>query len=224
MPYSSKYLSASDVKVGAFYLSNSLVSKISNFTQIRLSQDTKNKLPQALKNKVQLHNNSYYIGDLENGPKIGDIRITFSVVKPTPVSIVAKQLNNRLTKYTTKYGDIELLSIGTVDANTMFERELASNTFWTWMLRLIGFIVMVIGLCIALNPIAVLGDVIPFVGNILGAGIFIASLLISLVFTLLTIAIAWLFFRPVLAIILLAIAGGVVFWLKSKKAKTQPQT
>lgn len=51
----------------------------------------------------------------------------------------------------------------------------------------------------------------------------------GVVWSLLIIAIAWIFYRPVLGIIILAVAGGLVFWLvkrskeKKKAAPAKPE-
>ncbi|MCI5210683.1 MAG: hypothetical protein D3910_18285, partial [Candidatus Electrothrix sp. ATG2] len=74
---------------------------------------------------------------------------------------------------------------------------------------------------------SVLGDVIPFLGNIVEAGTGFIAFLLAAVLSLVTIAVAWIVFRPLLGIILLAIAvgllvliGGKVKASKAKKAST----
>jgi len=63
---------------------------------------------------------------------------------------------------------------------------------WTWIYRVGGFILMLIGVAMILAPLAVAADVIPFLGNIVGAGTGILSLLIAAPFAFLTVAVAWL--------------------------------
>lgn len=88
-----------------------------------------------------------------------------------------------------------------------------------WLIRLGGFLLMFFGLQKVFKPFAVLGDVLPVLGNVVGMGTSIVSFFISLPCALVTIAIAWLVYRPVLGIALLAAAGGmIVFFLKKKKA------
>jgi hypothetical protein len=59
----------------------------------------------------------------------------------------------------------------------------------------------------------VLADVIPFVGSLVGAGTGLASFLLAAMGSFVTIAIAWVFYRPVLGIALLLVAAGVGFVL-----------
>lgn len=41
--------------------------------------------------------------------------------------------------------DIELLSPGIVSAKDMFESELSANAMLTWVLRVVGWIMMIVG-------------------------------------------------------------------------------
>jgi tetratricopeptide (TPR) repeat protein len=93
---------------------------------------------------------------------------------------------------------------------------------WTWIFRLGGFILMLIGVAMILRPLSVLADVIPFLGNIVGAGTGILSFLIAAPFAFLTVAVAWLRYRPVIGIsllILAAVATGLIF-IVSKRGRT----
>ena len=75
---------------------------------------------------------------------------------------------------------------------------------------------MFFGLNIILRPLAVLLSFIPIfekiVSFITGSLVF----LISLVLSLIIIAIAWLFYRPILAIALLLVAVGIIILIKKK--------
>jgi len=90
---------------------------------------------------------------------------------------------------------------------------------------------MFIGLSLIFKPLSTLGAVIPFLGNLLGMGLGLIAGLISFVLTLITIALAWVFYRPLLGIGLLLVAGGVGYFLWKKKQEmattstsTNPQT
>ena len=58
---------------------------------------------------------------------------------------------------------------------------------------------------------------------ILGAGVFVFAVIIAAFFSLITIAIGWIFYRPLLGIGLLVVAGGIVFAAKSMFAAKKPQ-
>ena len=82
-------------------------------------------------------------------------------------------------------------------------------------------ILFVIGFSMLLNPLVVIADFVPFIGSLVSGGVFLISLVISLFLSFLTISIAWIFYRPIVAIPLLVIAlaaGGFVAWkMFSKK-------
>ena len=60
--------------------------------------------------------------------------------------------------------------------------------------------------------------VVPFVANIIGWGIGIVCTVVGIGWSLIIIAIAWLFYRPLLGISLLVLAGFLV-WVFAFKGK-----
>jgi high-affinity Fe2+/Pb2+ permease len=78
---------------------------------------------------------------------------------------------------------------------------------------------MFIGFAAILKPISTLGSVIPFLGNVLGAGTSIIAFLLAFIISFVVIAIAWIFFRPILGISLLVIAGAAFYFGKKHFSK-----
>jgi len=72
----------------------------------------------------------------------------------------------------------------------------------------------------------VVGDVVPLIGSLLGAGIFLVSLVLSVVVSLITVAMGWLYYRPLVGIGLLAAAAAVFLvvrqMVKGRKAAATP--
>jgi hypothetical protein len=181
----------------------------------------------ATSGRLKLNGDGLYLGDSPSSPDIGDLKISYSKVMPAQVSVMARQAGSTLAGYQTKAGDVlEMLAAGTVGAAQMFAQAEAENAMLTWILRLVGFIMMFAGLMMVFKPIAVLGDVVPFIGTILSVGLGLAAFVVSLPLSLLTIALAWLFYRPLLGILLIAVAVGAVFGVKklaaNKKASAVP--
>lgn len=86
-----------------------------------------------------------YIGKDPQTPAVGDLRITFSTVKAGMVSVVGQQKGESLNSYTTSNGKkIALLESGQVSQDTMFANAHASNKMMTWVLRILGLILMFI--------------------------------------------------------------------------------
>ena len=215
MPYQTKEYVANDAALGAFVLTQSLLNKISDYKSLVV--DNTQILPSGLGATAKYYGTGFYIGETPNTPKIGDIRITFQQVGPTVVSLIASQVSNTFEPYRARTGNtIELLQSGTHSAETMFQTEQESNVLLTWLLRLGGFTLMFIGLIVFLKPLSVIADVLPILGTIVGAGTALISFLIAALLSVITIAIAWVFYRPLLAIILIIIAGGLGYLVVTK--------
>lgn len=215
MPYTSTRQTADSVFLGAFTLSPSLVEKIDNFEPLEVTGET--PLPEAIKDTARFYNSGFYIGTNPASPQVGDARVKFEVVKPSQVSVIAKQTGNTFEPYTTKArGTIELLQTGVHTADAMIQAAQESNKVLTWILRLAGFILMLAGLNMILKPLSVVADVLPIAGTIVGAGTGIISFLVATLASLITIAIAWIVYRPLLGIILIIIAIGLTLAIKGK--------
>ena len=156
--------------------------------------------------------------DVAAEPRIGDMRVTFTVVRPHDISIVAKQRGDTFVAYLAKTKKkVDLIQDGVVDCAEMFEDARDANTLFTWLVRLGGLLIMYIGLSMVLKPLSVLGDVLPILGTVIGWGTGLVAGVVALVCALVTIAVAWIFYRPVLAVLLLVAAGALVFLVWKKK-------
>lgn len=207
MPYSSKTLTASDCKIGAYKLSSGLLGQLNKFVPMEGNV----KVPAKLAGKAKAERNELYIPVGPSSPAIGDVKITFEVVNPVEISIVSKLNSNTFEPYHAKAGDsFELLEYGKVSAQEMFKMAQDRNTMRTWIVRAVGCLLCVLGIALVFNPLVVLADVVPFMGDLLGAGIGLFALLLGSAISLLVISIAWIVYRPLLGIGLLVVAVGCV--------------
>lgn len=221
MEYQSQEMVAGKVTVGAFTLSPSLVRKMKDYTPSALGPDY--QLPDNFKERAQVASNTIYLGNDPASPEIGDIKISFNEVKPMDISLVANQINDTFEPYHAKAGGtIELLEPGVHSADAMFQQAQKSNTILTWVLRGVGFIVMLFGLRLTLAPLSVFADVLPILGSIVGMGTGLVAGLLAAILSSLTISVAWFVYRPFLAVIMVAIAGGAGFFLFTRLKKTPP--
>ena len=169
--------------------------------------------------KLKVAGGGYYIGADPASAQIGDVRIKFSVVRPTTVSIIAQQSGDSFESYVAKTDQkVSWLSVGKKSAHEMIADKRSASRLMTWLGRLGGFLMMAIGIAMVFRPLAVLADVLPILGDILRMGIGIFAFIIAFALSLVTIAIAWLFYRPVLAIILIAVAVGAFVGIKKLAA------
>jgi hypothetical protein len=223
MPYPSQEQAAGMVTVGAFSLSRSLVGKINSYTPLALGSDF--TLPPGMVMEGTVKGGTIYLGGDPEAPRIGTTRVSFQEVKPMEISLVASQVNSTFEPYRAKAGGtIELLESGTHSAEAMFQQARKSNTILTWVLRAGGLFLMFIGLQLILGPLSVLADVVPLFGSIVGAGTGLIAGLLAAVLSLCTIAVAWIVYRPLIGIVLLAgaIAGGFLLTARLKKAPSAP--
>ena len=215
MPYVAEEQTASQVTLGAFALSSSQVNRINQFAPLSVGSDTQS--PENLDSRMTRQANGFYLGDNPASPQVGDVRIQFESVAPTEVSIVAQQNGSGLRAYHAQAGgDIELLQVGMHTAEVMFQKAQSDNTILTWALRAVGFVLMMIGLSMIFKVFSVLADVLPFLGSIVEAGTGFIAFLLAGVLSLITIAVAWIVFRPLLGIILLVIAVGLIVLIGGK--------
>jgi hypothetical protein len=217
MNYKSGNFTAKAAKLGAFSLSSSLISQISKSEDVNIEvAKFTATLPADLKDKLHKSGNqtekTIYFGD-PNKPKTGDYRLSYKVVKPGDATIIAKQSGNALTAYNIKSvgKSVEILRDGTLSVDDIvMSGEKGAKTF-AWILRLVGFVCMAVGIYLIFNPLVVLADVLPFLGSLLGFGIGLFAGIIAFALSLVTIAIAWLAARPMVSIPLLVIGiGGLV--------------
>ncbi|WP_417908861.1 TMEM43 family protein [Candidatus Electronema sp. PJ] len=222
MPYESEELVADKVTLGAFTLSPSLVSRISGSQALPVNSDI--PLPKELEGKAKRHAGGFYIGANPVSPQVGDVRITFKTVPAQDISVVAQQTGGSFVPYQASTGEnIELLQAGIVTADAMFKKAQSDNALFTWILRAVGFVLMFAGLGMIFKVLSVLADVLPFLGNVVGAGTGIIAFLIAAVLSLITIAVAWVVYRPLLGIALLAVAVGLIVLVKGKLGAAKQQ-
>ncbi|MDO4576067.1 MAG: TMEM43 family protein [Planctomycetia bacterium] len=233
MPYENQEYVAQNVSLGAFRLSDSLISQIGPYESYTLPTEETPVEEKAATDEgaatetpadtnVHRMTSGFYLGNTPTIPAIGDIRVSFEIVSPREISIVSGQRNDTFSPYiTSNKGSIEMLQNGNVSAAEMFTKAQTDNKILTWLLRLAGFLMMFFGLSMIFKPLSVLGDVIPFLGNLIGMGTNLVAFLIALICSLATVACAWLFYRPMFSIPLLGVAAILVLYLFTRKKKAK---
>ncbi len=220
MPYESNSTTTTQARLGAFRLSQSQVNRLSHYEDIPLQGMAFNQLQQP----HQIRGNEIYMGEDPNSPQVGDTRIRFQQMTSAPMSIVARQANGGFAEFqASNGGTILLIENGQQTAEQMFQSAQQTNTLIAWGVRIGGFLLMFIGFRLVLAPLSVLADVVPFIGNIIGFGTGMIAFLIALPLSLIIIALAWVFYRPLLAggILVVAIGSLVLpWWMKRGKKST----
>ena len=202
---------ATNVSFGGYRLPAFLISSISGSVPAAANVEPTGTM--------HVNNNVVYFGETTSTPQIGDVRVTLTKIMPADVSIIAKVTGSTFEKYIAKNGkDFSKLNMGTVSAENMFSEAHSANSMFTWILRIIGILLVVLGLKSMFSILPTLFKVLPFLGNIVGAGVGLVSVIGGGAWSLVIIALAWLFYRPLIGIPLLAIAVAGI-WYLGKKAK-----
>jgi len=213
-PYESKTVTADPVKVGAFTMSPEQVAMLTDSEALPMDASAVEKLPADLKSKTKVKDGQFYMSKDPSTPELGDVRVAYRVIKPATVSLVGVQKASTFTAFQAKAGDaILLVEAGTHNAQEMFKTAQDRNVIMTWILRGAGFFIMFLGIFLVFRPVAVLADVLPIFGTMLGAGIGFFAFIGAAVLSILTVAVAWLVVRPVLGVALIVVAGAALFWL-----------
>lgn len=228
---------AQHVTFGAYTLLELFVASISGSepVEVRMTEEqrfTWNERLHMLRPKVNTETslvhtnaNTVYLGLSPNSPQIGDVRVTFTKVPPADISLIAQVDGSTFKAYKAKNGQsFSRVQMGTVSADEMIEQARSENNMLTWVLRLVGVLLIVIGLKGMFGLLPMLFKVLPFLGSIVDAGVGLVSWIFGLAWSLIIIAIAWLVFRPIIGISLLVLAiAGIVFLKRRGKKNEEKQ-
>jgi len=176
---------------------------------------------------VHVSGNTVYFGKSPSVPAIGDIRVSLTKTLPADISIIAKVNGSTFEEYVASNGrSVSQVAMGTVSSENMFAGAHSSNKVWTWILRIIGIFLVIGGLKSMFSILPTLFKVLPFLGNIVGAGVGLVCSIGGFVWSLIIISISWLTYRPLIGVpLLLAAIAGIWYLIqrgKAKKAATQP--
>jgi hypothetical protein len=168
---------------------------------------------------VHQASNVLYFGRVPGSPEVGDVRVTFEKVVPARVTVMAVVDGDSFKPYKAKNGKrFQTLVMGKKTGDEIIEGEKEANNVILWALRIMGIMMIIGGLKGIFGFLETILKVVPFVANIFGWGVGVVCTVIGIVWSLIVIAIAWLFYRPLLGISLLAIAGFLV-WVFAFKGK-----
>ena len=186
--------------------------------------DSINKAMANAENKKDLEyvhqaGNILYFGRVPGAPEVGDVRVTFEMVVPAKVTVMAVVDGDTFKPFKAKNGKrFETLVMGKKTGDEIIEDAQAANSTWTWILRVLGIMLVISALKMIFGFLTMILKVVPFLASIMGFGVGIVCTVIGVAWSLIVIALAWIFYRPLLGIILLVIAGFLV-WVFAFKGK-----
>ena len=163
--------------------------------------------------------NVLYFGRVPGAPEVGDVRVTFEKVVPAKVTVMAVVDGDTFKPFKAKNGKrFETLVMGKKSGDEIIDAAKETNNIILWVLRIIGIMMVIGGLKGIFGFIETILKVVPFIAGIFGWGVGLVCTVIGIAWSLIIIAIAWLFYRPLLGISLLVLAGFLV-WVFAFKGK-----
>ncbi len=213
-----------EASLGAFRLGSEIIARIGGGSRFDLGPSNLTAVENAYagRQRISISDGRIYLGSDPTSPRIGDYRISYTLVPLGPLSLVGRQSGDTLQPYQTQAGDALLLvQPGTHTAAAMFDKAVSDNTVLTWILRGVGLVLLFVGFLLFASPLGVMADVIPFLGSIVRLGTGVLAFAAALLAGTITIGIAWFWYRPLLSITLVAITLAVaafLSWLGRRKA------
>jgi cellulose synthase/poly-beta-1,6-N-acetylglucosamine synthase-like glycosyltransferase len=152
-------------------------------------------------------------------PKVGDLRIRYKVVEnPLKKATVLGELKGQEVRIFHGPRGSELYHAfkgSYKDAVSTLRKE---HNQTTWLFRILGFMLMWIGMMLIFGPISTFLDLIPLAGRLTRNVIAGISFLVSLILTMVTIIVSILVHNLWLMIgIVAAVAIGMIVFAKMKK-------
>jgi hypothetical protein len=212
MAFEKAAYQATNVRLGAFRLGAAQVSSLNREEDFDLGQQT--LLPAIGGKRVHRQGNTVFLGNSPSEPQVGDLRIRYTVVRPARISVVAQQHGDSFVPFETETGSVSLLQYGDIPAPLMFKSAEESNATMTWLLRMAGIGLMFLGFRTILAPLRTLAAVVPLVARIVDVGLAFASFILAGSISLIVIAIAWLWARPLIGGALLMLGVGLPLLLR----------
>ena len=207
-------VTAQKVDFGAYVLPQAMVGAIPAGTAVNV--------PDSVANGVDIfvQGNTVYYGENPQTPAVGDVRVSFSEADGGVASILGQVKGNTFESFKHKNGkSLMVLRMGEHSQEEMFESEKASNKFILWLVRILGVILMISALRMMFDILVAILKVLPFLGNIAQVGVNLVTGVVGFILSLVVIMIAWVAYRPLLAVALAVVIVALVCFLISKSKK-----
>ena len=168
---------------------------------------------------VHQASNVLYFGRVPGSPEVGDVRVTFEQVVPAKVTVMAVVDGDSFKPFKAKNGKrFQTLVMGKKSGDEIIDSAKSANSTMLWILRLVGILMVIGGLKGIFGFIETILKVVPFIAGIFGWGVGVVCTIVGIAWSLIVIALAWLFYRPLLGIALLVVAGFLI-WVFAFKGK-----
>ncbi len=205
MPFASHKYAAGDAHVGGYRLNENTLGMIDAATPLK---------PEAPEGWTASGGNLLK-AQTEGTVTVGDLRVHYTgLPSGSEVSVLAAQSSGGFAPFTTSNGyQIDLARAGNATATQMIQDQQAAESMITWILRGVGTFVIFAGFAMFFGPIATLAAVLPFLGTLVRGATSFFAFVLAIPVALVTIAIAWIAFRPLIGGSILLVAAGIGYLL-----------
>ncbi|MBI5753628.1 TMEM43 family protein [Candidatus Peregrinibacteria bacterium] len=201
---------------------------MANITLPSFTDATMNDINVKVKDNAKISGNYVFVPGVGstgsiNQPTLGDMRITYTVVKQDIDATVLGKLNGTKIEpfVDTSKGNAKLYRIFTSGGVDAAIGQLSNeHTTMTWILRAVGFIMMWVGLSALFGPISTLLDVLPFFGSLSRAMIGTVTFIVCLVLSIVTIVVSMIahnIYAVIGTAVVLVVAGILFMRMHGKK-------
>lgn len=163
-----------------------------------------------------------YRGADPANPRVGDVRVSFDVVKPGVYTILAMQVpgTNKVAPGFSKANNQPVFGIlpGTHPPEAIHREPGSPNTPLYWILRGAGLLGAWIGLALVMGSLRWIAGFIPFVRSIAALGTVTGGLILAVAVSAAVVGLAWLPYQPVVGGALIAGAVVVIFLARAAGA------
>lgn len=200
---------ATSMHIGDYSVNEDVQLSGASALSITASNSNLSSLPNSIINNQYILQSSQEEPSFSS-PKLGDIRISYKAIKANKSGIIFGAFSHQaISKFVTPKNKTLLRYFSGVDtkaeAVSILEKE---HKTMTWILRLVGFLLMFLGLVAMSNPISEFVSVIPIFSK-MSKGVFgIIAFIVSLVLTTLTVLLSIIlhnFWAAIAVVVLLVI-------------------
>lgn len=153
-------------------------------------------------------------------PMVGDYRISYTVLPLGTTATVFGKLNGQAIESYINEDNVKLFRLFTSTHDEAISQMHGEFTTTTWILRVVGLVMMWLGMMLFFNPLITIFNVLPIMGKLSGFVLGFASAVIAIVLTAITIVVS-MFLHSILAIIVALIAAVVVIGLYFQRLKAK---
>ncbi len=210
MPIQGASFKVDDARVGAFRLNDDVLSEFTG-------EASAAQIPGDYSPPAQFRKEGGYLytgfGN-PSSPEVGDIRVSFRRLPELDVSVIGQQAAGAIGTYRGYQGhDLLLAEPGRLGVAQMFEIAHGELNMFMWVIRFVGFFMMLVGIRLLFSPLQAVANLLPIAGRMVGGVGWLVAFAIALPVSMITILISWFTVRPLLSIglivLALVISGGI---------------